>query len=304
MKKLTYLSIVLLAPFVGAGTSHAGVYFQDNFEGKTNPTDNPQIGQPYSTTGSVNPAQAFFLSTNPAIGTQSLELQRNAVFTPTTPLTNPTLIATGLNGALADGNNIQFSWDSYITYKYNAPVQVAIGYDNGAYGTQLSGSEMLAFVGVNDGTGGGAYFYQDASGAQDYPGNVKATLNQWDHMRVVLHLSEFYGGGGQPNYMTGTMDYYVTPNEFNGGVEQALVLGAQLPYVQIPTESSGDMSLGIDDTTAPVMQFQKGYATTGQQNYYDNLSIQDLSVPEPASMGGLLVCSSVGLFRRARKSRS
>ena len=286
-----YLSSMLLMPCLGAASAFANVvYFSDNFDTKINPTDNPQIGEPYNTAGTTG--SPFSLSTNPAIGLQSLELQRNS--NPPPPFPNPTLLAIGLNGALTDQNNVQYSWDEYIqsANPYNAPVQVQMGYDNGSAG-------LLDFVGVND-PGSGSFFYTDANGNQVATG-VHPTLNQWDHLRVVFHLSEFISGGSNPNYMTGTMDYYVTLNELNGGVEQALATGVPLPYALIPTDDPSH--LPIQDSTAPTMKIQKGPFTG--ITYYDNLLIQQTgSVPEPVSVAGLLVCGSIGLCRRVRKPHS
>jgi autotransporter-associated beta strand protein len=239
-------------------------YFSDNFDNKTNPLDPPQVGFGYN--GSESVGSPFSLSTNPALGTQSLQLVRNTNGSP--PYPNPTLECISLNGVLVDQNTVTFSWDEYIGYEYNAPVQVNIGY------TPIS-TGSLQFLGVNDFNGanpGTYFFYEDQDGDQVSTG-VKPTIDGWDHLSLTLNLSEFYVAGG-PNYMTGTMtDFTVSEN---GGPTQTLASDIALPYAQIPTL---DPASPYDNTSVATMQLQMG---PSGDTYYDNLLMTGTDAPTAA----------------------
>jgi autotransporter-associated beta strand protein len=234
-------------------------YFSDNFDNKANPLDAPQVGFGYSSSGSTG--SPFSLSTNPALGTQSLHEVRDAGGD------FGNLLAIGLNGVLVDQNTITFSWDEYITYLYNAPVQVHIGY------TPLS-TGGLEFVGINDNPGGAHgtfFFYQDQNGDQVSTG-VKPTLNGWDHLSMTLNLSEYYVPGG-PNYMTGTMTSFTVSQ--NSGPTQTLASNIALPYAQIPTL---DPLSPYDNSSAAVMLFTEGPSGS---TYYDNITLTGADAPAP-----------------------
>jgi autotransporter-associated beta strand protein len=259
MKKGTYLSLMTLASGVWIGTSAQAqyTYFSDNFDNKVNPLDPPQVGYGYTDTGTTG--SPFSLSTNPALGTQSLEIQRSGT-------TQGTIQVIGLNGALVDGNTVTFSWDEYVAYLYNAPVQVSLGYSPYSTGS-------LDFVGINDNPGGhaGTYiFYTDQDGDEISTG-VKPTVDGWDHLTVVMNLSEYYVAGG-PNYMTGTMDMYVAQN---GGPEDEVASNVALPYAQIPTQ---DPLSPYDNSSDAGMQIQEG---SSANTYYDNLLITGTDAPAP-----------------------
>ncbi len=287
MKAIIYAGLAAIVPGLFLKSASADViptepytYFADNFDSQTIPLGAPQVGNGYSTAGTTG--SPFSLSTNPALGTQSLEVQRNT--NPPPPFPNPTLAAESLNGALVDGNTVVFSWDEYANYLYNAPIQVQLGYSPLSTG-------VLEFVGVND-LPAGDIFYTNSSGTQVSTG-VHPSLNAWDHLTVVMNLSEFVVAGG-PNYMTGTMDFWVAQN---GGPETELASDVALPYAQIP---AADIVDGLDPSTSATLQIQKG--SSSGIDYYDNLSITGADaptfVPEPVSLMGLVVCSIFGFSRR------
>lgn len=286
MKVLIYGGVVALVSGLFIKTVSGDViptepytYFADNFDNQTIPLGAPQVGNGYSTAGTTG--SPFSLSTSPALGTQSLELQRNT--NPPPPFPNPTLGAESLNGALVDGNTVVFSWDEYATYLYNAPIQIQIGYNPLSTGA-------LNFVGVND-LPAGDFFYTNSSNTPVSTG-VHPTVDGWDHVTVVMNLTE--DDISNTEYMTGTMDFWVAQN---GGPETELASDVALPYALIP---AADISNGIDPSTSAVLQIQKG--SSSGIDYYDNLSITGADaptfVPEPVSLMGLVVCSIIGFSRR------
>jgi hypothetical protein len=245
--------------WIGTSAQAQYTYFSDNFDTKVNPTDPPQVGYGYTESGQTG--TPLSLSTDPALGTQSLEVQRNTDGSP--PFPNPSLQAVSLNGALVDGNTVTVSWDQYITYQYNAPIQVQIGYEPLSLG-------RLVFIGVND-PDGGIIFYTDQNGDQISTG-LHPTLDGWDHITAVLDLSEYYVAGG-PNYMTGTMDMYVAQN---GGPEDEVATDVALPYAEIPTI---DPTSPFDNSTTATVEIQKG--PSSGISYYDNLLVTGTDAPAP-----------------------
>jgi hypothetical protein len=284
MKTLNYLSLMALTSGLWIGTSAQAqyTYFSDNFDNKVNATDPPQVGYGYTESGQTG--SPLSLSTSPALGTQSLEVQRNSNGAP--PFPNPSLQAISLNGAMVDGNTVTFSWDQYATYLYNAPIQVQIGFEP-------LGTGLLDFIGVND-IPGGDIFYTDANGNQISTG-LQPTLNGWDHFTAVMNLSEFYVAGG-PNYMTGTMNLFIAQN---GGPDDEVATDVALPYAEIPAL---DPSLPYDNQTVATLQIQKG--PSSGIDYYDNLLITGTdaptAVPEPVTALSLLVCGGFAALRRVR----
>ncbi len=269
MKNVRSLAPSLLA--VGglcfyAGSASAAVFFSDDFENQTIPLGPPPVGHDYNTDGTTGEPFSLSTSPGPAIDTTSLHLIRPGADDPTNPA-NPTLGCRTNDGLMVDGNVVEVKWSNNqdFIHAFNAPIQVQIGMVNGGVG-------RLMFIGVND-PGGGSYFYTDQSGNQVSTG-VKPTLHGWDTVRAVFTLSVFEAG--TPDYMTGTMDLFLSSN---GGAEQPLATNVALAYGEIPADDP--LTPTWNETTAMLMKIQKGPQCG--DTYYDNIRISDSSVAAPAA---------------------
>jgi hypothetical protein len=253
MRLHTYYKIIA-ASSLTISTASADVYLQENFDSQTTAPGTPTIGHSFNTSGSTG--SPFSLSTNPALGTKSLELVRQGS-------DNPTLNAFTLDGLMKDGATVEFDWavNEESTNRFNAPEQVQIGMSNGGIG-------RLVFIGVND-PGNGSFFYTDQNGNMVSTG-VQPSLNtpganegKWDRLRAVFNLQEVNFGD---NYMTGTMNLFVS---LNGAPEQTLASNVALAYGLIPADDP--TTAGYDESTAALMKIQKGPFTG--ITYYDNLLV-------------------------------
>src|SRR4051812_6978345 len=101
MWNLNVLAVVVAVGGIGSNHVFADVYLQDNFDSQTIPLHNPPIGHDYRLTDSNgNP---FSLSTNPALGSQSLKLIREGA-------DNPTIDMRTNDGLMKDGATVEFDW--------------------------------------------------------------------------------------------------------------------------------------------------------------------------------------------------
>lgn len=283
----------------GVGNASAVVYFFDDFEGKTEPLGPPDIGLPYTTSGTTGSPHSLSVAPAPAIGTQSLKLIRETIHNPANT------IIRGNEGALVDGAVVEYSWNNQIehAHRFNAPIQIGLGFVNGGVG-------RFTFLGVND-PGNGAYFYTDSSGNQivardlanpDSSTNiVRPSLNdggvgeaqtEWDRVRAVFTLN--FEEAGDTDFMSATMDLFITVGLT--GTEKQVANDVPTFFAQIPPNS--DMT-PFDDSTVPQMVIQKG-GFTGN-TYYDNIFIGNpLPIPEPSMMG---LGAGFGLLALRRRRR-
>jgi hypothetical protein len=132
-RNLTLLAAGALAlAAASVENASAAVYFSDDFEGKTNPLDPPDIGIGYTAASATGNPFSISTPPAPAIGTGALKVIRESRVPP--PNDNPgNLVVQGNEGALVDGAVVEFSWNNQIenTHSLNGPIQIGLGFVSG-----------------------------------------------------------------------------------------------------------------------------------------------------------------------------
>lgn len=291
------LSAAALA-VMSVGSASATTYFQDNVEGQAigNNVGAPQIGT--WTEGAGSGLHGADIVGAPAIGTRSIRAVRDTA--PPVGPGNVDLKGLSLPGAMVAGQTVEVKWSHFFEGEFpgqyfNGPMQVAIG----AVGSNFNND--LAFVQIADGNTGGpgdgitsfpfgnyAYYSGPAQFGVFHQSLIRASLNPlgattgtWDTLRAVMSLVQL-----DATHIGGTMDLYLTQG---AGAEVALATGATLQTI--------DTSLSSDPTSMQI-RFVKGPASG--ISYYDDISINSVAVPEPASLG-LAALGLTMLVRRSRK---
>lgn len=283
MRKVQYVvASAIAACGLSAGTASAVVYFQDDFEAQTvgNDVGAPLVGS--WTEGAGSGLHGADIVGAPALGTKSMRLTREGA--PPLGPSNADVSALSLPGAIAAGNEVTVQWSINHEYvhNYNNPMQVAIGHAGSAFNNDST------FVYISDANSSN-YAYYSGPGQFGVNNNsfVKPSTNtpdanegKWDTIRAVLTYSQL-----NPTQLTGTMDLFVS---INGAAEIQLANDALLQTTTIPAL----------DPTVMQIRFVKGVSSG--LDFYDNVSITAVAVPEPAAMG--LGAAFFGLLiRRNRK---
>ncbi len=262
------------------GSASATVLFNDNFEAQTVGTvvAAPPIGSWVE--GSGSGANGVAIVGAPALGTKSMRLTRESA--PPLGPSNGDISAISLAGAIAPGVETTVQWSYYHQgdHSFNNPMQVEIG----QVGSNFNNGSTFIYVAD---TPHGAYAYYSGPGQFGVNNvssvlssrNASSTEGKWDVIRAVLSYAQL-----SPTQMTGTMDLFIS---VNGAAEVQIANDALLSTTTIPGT----------DPTAMQVRFVKGVSSF--LDFYDNVSVNSVLVPEPTSLG---LAAAFGLLvRRSRK---
>jgi hypothetical protein len=266
------LSAAALAGLCFASTASAQVLFQDDFEDEAVGTTvgPPQIGTWADVSLGPIPANAINIVASPALGTRSMQLQRNST-------SNPDIKGFSVPGAVVDGQQVEVKWSHFLDspHRYNNPMQVVLGQADSNYNNDFTFIYM-----ADQNSGVIAYYTGPGQWANNNLTSAQSSLQAWDAYRAVLKFQQV-----DATTMGGTMDIFAS---MNGGAEVQLASNATMFNSTIPAV----------DPTVLMLRFIKG--PESGIDYYDNISAT--VVPEPATMS-LLGGSMCGLLavRRLRK---
>lgn len=264
---------------LSAGSSFATVLFHDDFEAQTVGTvvASPPIGSWVE--GSGSGANGVAIVGAPALGTKSMRLTRESA--PPLGPSNGDISAISLPGAITAGVQTTVKWSYYHQgdHSFNNPMQVSIGHVGSNFNNDST------FIYVAD-TPHGAYAYYSGPGQFGVNNvssvlssrNASSTEGKWDAIRAVFNYTQL-----SPTQLSGTLDLFIS---VNGAPEVQIANGALLSTTTIP---------GTDPTSMQV-RFVKGPSSF--LDFYDNVSVESVVVPEPAS---LTLTAALGLLLRRNR---